>query len=257
MSIVMFKGSKKTVLWKFLKYTFLVAISGVLICGGLVPLEAVGLESCNQCKFKEAIEKEIKDNEALRDKYKQQADDWKKEIEAVKATGRGYPDYRRESDLDKYLNQGRQERENSFMQSRGYSNVTSLETNPIICESDVVPKKNPGQEKARKEKVEKFKKNIKCQEIFDLSVQHEKNHVDACEKRKKDKIKVTAEDLAREEMQEYQKMIDELNKILNSINAKKCKPDQPRYLKKKDTEKQKQKIRGADKRVKKYSGSLK
>lgn len=219
-----------------------------------LPTEAKVLESCNQCKFEEVVKKEIKDNENLRDMYKKKADYWKDRIEKTKNDNprKVYPDSQRENDLDEYMG-GKDERAQSFAEERGYSGTVSLDTNPRTCDSDVIPKKDPKEEKARNEKIEKFKKTVKCKEVFDLSLRHEENHVKACMERKAVGRRLTSVILAEEEAQEHQKMIDELNKILDSIK-KKCTP---RYLNKVDTEKQKQKKHGAAKRVKKYNSSLK
>lgn len=172
------------------------------------------LPSCYACKNLKQIEKEIKDNEAARDIYKAQAERWKKEIEGLKAIRGTYPDSRRQSDLDIYFNQGREERHESFKKTTNAKGVISLETDPLTCESDVVPNADPRKEKARKKKIEQFKAATMCCQVFEWSMDHELNHVKACEARKAAGKKPTAEDLANEEAGEHQRQIDKLKDLL-------------------------------------------
>jgi hypothetical protein len=213
MEVVMLNRMREKLGKKGMACQFIIVAIIVSVSIGSVMTEAGALEDCNKCKFKKDIEKAIQDNEQLKQISENDMKRWHEEIASVKATGRGYPDSRRQSDLDRYFNEGRAEREGDFKKSAGYSKVTSLDTDPVSCDSDVVPKKKPKDEQARKKKSEDFKKGIKCSQLFDLAVQHEKNHVEACKNRNKNNIKVTAEDLAREEVQEYQKIIEELKNI--------------------------------------------
>lgn len=184
------------------------------------------LPSCYRCENLPQIEKEIKDNEAARDIYKAQAEHWKKEIEGLKSIRGAYPESRRQSDLDAYLNQGREERVDSFKKTTNAKGVISLDTDPFTCESDVVPNADPQKEKARKKKIAQFKATIKCCQVFEWSLEHELDHVKACEARKKEGKKLTAEDLANEEAAEHQKQIDKLKDLLARATDH-CKNKQP------------------------------
>jgi hypothetical protein len=172
------------------------------------------LPSCYRCDNLKQIEKEIKDNEAARDIYKKQAEHWKEEIASLKSIRGTYPDTRRESDLQTYLNQGRDQRVDDFKKTTNAKGVISLETNPFTCESDVVPNADPKKERERKKKLEQFKATTKCCQVYEWSVEHELDHVKACEARNRDGKKLTAEDLANEEAAEHQKQIDKLNDLL-------------------------------------------
>ncbi len=172
------------------------------------------LPSCYQCKFQKDLEKEIKDNEAARDIYKREAERWQKEIDNIKAVGRGYPESRRQGHLDTYFNEGRDGRHEAFKKETKAEEVVSLETDPVNCVSDVVVKTDPKEEKKRKEKLRKFKKLSMCCQVFEWSVEHELNHIEACEQRKSAGKQPTAADLANEEAAEHQKQIDKLKDLL-------------------------------------------
>jgi hypothetical protein len=77
-----------------------------------------------------------------------------------------------------------------------------------------VPNADPKKEKARKKKIAQFKATIMCCQVFEWSMDHELNHVRACEARQKEGKKLTAEDLANEEATEHQKQIDKLKDLL-------------------------------------------
>jgi len=188
------------------------------------------LPSCYLCKNIPLIEKEIKDNEAARDLYKKAAEHWTKEMEdTINAIGR-YPDSRRESDVDSYIN-GQSNREESFKQETKSKGVVSMATNVLTCESDVLAKQDPKAERARKQKVAQFKKATKCCQLFEWSVEHELNHVKACEARNRDHIKPTAALLAKEDADEHQKQIDKLNDLLKRAkdNCENKKPTMQKY----------------------------
>jgi hypothetical protein len=172
------------------------------------------LPSCYRCKFQKDLEKEIADNEAARDIYKRQAEHWKKEIEGTKSAIGRYPSSRRDSDLETYLNGGKEERMESFKKETKHKGVISLDTNPITCESDVAPAADPKAEKARKKKIAQFKAATMCCQVLEWSMEHELDHVKACEARNKENKMPTAEDLANEEADEHQKQIDKLKDLL-------------------------------------------
>jgi Skp family chaperone for outer membrane proteins len=187
--------------------------------------------SCYRCDNLDQIEKEIKDNEAARDIYKKQAEHWKKEIDSMKSIRGTYPEARRQSDLETYLNQGRDQRVDDFKQTTNAKGVISLETNPFTCESDVVPNPDPQKEKARKKKVAQFKATTKCCQVFEWSMQHELDHVRACEARNRDGKKLTAEDLANEEANAHQQQVDRLKDLLERAkdNCENKQPSMSRY----------------------------
>jgi hypothetical protein len=173
------------------------------------------LPSCYRCENLAQIEKEIADNEAARDIYKKQAEHWKEEIDSMKSIRGTYPETRRQSDLETYLNQGRDQRVDDFKKTTKAKGVITLDTNPFTCESDAVPNADPKKEAARKKKVAQFKATTKCCQVFEWSMEHELDHVRACEARNRDGKKLTAEDLANEEAKEHQQQVDKLKDLLN------------------------------------------
>ncbi len=172
-----------------------------------------GLEKCT-CKFKKELERVIEDDEFLKKRYSEQAERIQKKIEDYKAMRGGYPDIIANKHMDEF-SEWAKGLQKEFKEARGYPLAITLHPDP----------KNPS--KIDKQKLEEYKKHAACQEIYAAAIAHEKYHINMTKEIEAGQKKLeSAADIAREEVEAYEKGLEILRRALEEAKKDcqwKCK----------------------------------
>lgn len=197
---------------------------GVIVLWGAAVLPAVaGKETCKQCKFAKCIKNTIKQKEALAAAYATLANKWDKfwvrvegenrvpvnsiDLESLDMTSRGPTLANLARDYKQF------EKDESEMVARigapadcGFGDAdVEMMTNIIACEINL-------------DKAKQAEQAMPCKELHDIAFRHEVLHLEACQKRKGEKIippvRLTPAGKAREEARAYTREITELKALV-------------------------------------------
>lgn len=204
------------------------AVGVIVLWGAVVPPAVADKETCKQCKFAKCIKNTIKQKEALAAAYTALANKWDKfwvrgegenrvpvnsiDLESLDMAARGPTSANLARDYKQF------EKDESEMAARigapaecGFGDAdVEMATDIIACKIDLAQAKQAEQA-------------MPCKELYDIAFRHEALHLEACQKRKGEKIippvRLTPAGKAREEAQAYAREIAELKALVKEATS--------------------------------------